>query len=138
LPAASLFRLGQFGYSRAAYLVQKISSGSGYEVWRVFAAIAFGVVALAGGVASANVATSDLTKGSVAPTISSAKHVGWRCYRRWHGGGPYFLSAPLLLMESDSACARGRAHLTHIRQSDTIEARPGSPQRNNAPGLFTP
>ncbi len=58
----------------------------------VFAAIALGVVALMGGVASANVATSGLTKAGVAPTISSVKHVGWRCYRRcrWHGGGPYF------------------------------------------------
>ncbi len=55
-------------------------------------AIALGVVALMGGVASAGVATSGLTRASVAPTVSSVQQVGWRCYRRcrWHGGGPRF------------------------------------------------
>ena len=54
----------------------------------LLAAIAFGVVALMmGGAASAGVATSGLTKLSVAPAASSVQHVGWRCFRRcrWHG-----------------------------------------------------
>jgi hypothetical protein len=58
----------------------------------LLAVVALWIVALMGGVASAGVATSGLTKASVAPTVSSVKQVGWRCYRRcrWHGGGPYF------------------------------------------------
>jgi hypothetical protein len=58
----------------------------------LFAAIAVGVVALMGGVASANVATSGLSKASVAPSASVVQHVGWRCYRhcRWHGGSRHY------------------------------------------------
>jgi hypothetical protein len=58
----------------------------------LFAAIAFGMVALMGGSASAAVATSGLTKASVAPAASSVQHVGWRCYRRcrWHGHSRHF------------------------------------------------
>jgi hypothetical protein len=53
----------------------------------LFAAIALGGMALIGGAASASVATSGLTKASVAPAASTVQHVGWRCYRRcrWHG-----------------------------------------------------
>lgn len=59
----------------------------------LFAAIAIGIIALMGGVASAGVATSGLTKASVAPASASAvEQVGWRCYRRcrWHGGSRHF------------------------------------------------
>ena len=58
----------------------------------LLAAIALGIAALMGGAASAGVATSGLTKASVAPTVSSVQQVGWRCYRRcrWHGGGVHF------------------------------------------------
>jgi hypothetical protein len=58
----------------------------------LLAAIAFGVVALISGVASAGVATSGLTTLSVASGASTVQHVGWRCYRhcRWHGGSRHF------------------------------------------------
>jgi hypothetical protein len=58
----------------------------------LFVAVAFGVAALIGGSASAGVATSGLSKASVAPAASSVQKVGWRCYRRcrWHGGGVRF------------------------------------------------
>jgi hypothetical protein len=50
----------------------------------LFAAIAFAFVVLAGGTASAGVATSGLTKSSVAPAASIVEEAGMkrRCYRR--------------------------------------------------------
>jgi hypothetical protein len=59
----------------------------------LFVAIIVGFVALMGGMASANIATSGLSKQSVAPAASSSvKHVGWYCFRRcrWHGGSRHF------------------------------------------------
>ena len=52
----------------------------------LFAAIAFGAIALIGGAASAGVATSGLARATVAPAASAIQHVGWRCFRE-HGGG---------------------------------------------------
>jgi hypothetical protein len=57
----------------------------------LFAAIAFGIVALMSGMASAGVATSGIANQSAAPAASIVQDVGWknkRCYRRCraHGG----------------------------------------------------
>jgi len=57
----------------------------------LFAAIAFGIVALMSGMASAGVATSGIANSSVAPTASIVQDVRWKnkkCYQRCrrHGG----------------------------------------------------
>ena len=60
----------------------------------LLAAIAFAFVTLVGGTASAGVATSGLTKSTVAPSASIVQDVRWknkRCYRRCrrHGGSEF-------------------------------------------------
>ncbi len=60
----------------------------------LFAAIAFGIVALMSGMASAGVATSGIANSSAAPAASIVQHVGWKnkhCYRRCrrHGGSRF-------------------------------------------------
>jgi hypothetical protein len=60
----------------------------------LFAAIAFAVVALVGGAASAGVATSGLDKSTAAPAASIVHETGARsrCFRRCrhHGGTRHF------------------------------------------------